>query len=140
MQRVRLLKAEEQIERLGTSAILDQKLIRQFTSLVERGLPLDGVCDYLGLPGITFFNWLRKGDAYLTGNGELKEYRMYGEFVRLLRKATAKYRLILVDRLHGDEDWIRCMTILERRDRRNFSRKEPSGGGEESLNPDERFL
>jgi hypothetical protein len=124
------------------SSTLTLELIEQFTRLIKKGLPADGVCDYLGISGSAYYNWLRKGEKFIEGNGEPKEWAMYGAFVTAFRKATAVYRMRRLASLHEKSNglWVRDLAILERRDRRNFSRYEQAGGGDDSLQPDESFL
>lgn len=124
---------------------LNDRFVKGFCALIKRGLPVDGVCDYLGVASRVFWGWMKRGEIYLDGDGEPKQYAMCGKFILLLRKATAEYRLTLVDSLHSREAgrgqaWIRDMAILERRDRKNFSRETPAGGTMESFDPEEKFL
>ena len=118
-----------------TNSILTDKLIAQFVKFIERGLPADGVCDYLGIANTTFWSWMRKGEKFILGAGEPKKFRLYGKFVKAFRRATAAYRLGLIEHLHrqGNINWTRPMAILERRDRGNFSRMEVAGGSDESF-------
>lgn len=124
------------------SSFLNEETIQQFCELIKRGLPPDGVCDYLGIANTTYYSWVRKGQAFVEGNGSPKEYEVYGEFIKEFKKATAEYRLRLVDRLHRTKanNWYRDLAILERRDRKSFGRHQPQGGLDEDYDPDERFL
>lgn len=117
-------------------------MIDQFAKLVERGLPFDGCCDYLGISNTTFHSWRRKGTRYIDGDCEPPEDEIFGRFVNAIKKAYANYRLARLDSMHGrgNQYWARDMTILERRDRHNFSRNDPQGGGESDFDPDETFL
>jgi hypothetical protein len=123
-------------------SILDEEMIRRFCRLIKKGLPPDAVCDYLNISRSAFWNWITKGESFRNGDGEPKEYQLYGAFVGEFRRATALYRLRRLNALHrpGNNLWAREMTILERRDRKNFSRNEMPGGSVESIQPDERFL
>lgn len=122
---------------------LDEKTIRQVTKLIKRGLPLDGVCDYLGIWYQTFWEWINKGAAFINGDGEPKHHAIYGAFFVAIKRATAKYRYKLVNSLHTNgnrEIWARELAILERRDRKNFGRNDPLGGDQSSIDPDEKFV
>jgi len=127
---------------LGLKVALTEKLVRQFCDLIAQGHPPDAVCDYLLVPKTSFHRWLRFGELYIEGNQEPKEHWIFGKFVAEFRRAGARYRVSMVNRLHtsSKRTWIRDLAILERRDRRHFGRNEPSGGAEEVHTPDERFL
>lgn len=134
------LKKKQPGKRVGAS-ILNVKLAKQVCRYVKMGLPTDACCDLLGIAPTTWYLWRAKGEKYINGDGEPAHYRKYGMFVAMLRKAMAEYRLGLNMKLHGDEgDWVQAMTILERRDRRHFSRNEPQGGDEQEYQPDDRYL
>jgi hypothetical protein len=105
-------------------------------------MPLNAICDLLGVPASKFWSWRKRGDNWIDGNGEPEEDSVYGEFVLATRKAFATYQRGCIRRLHtdGNKDWVRIMTILERRDRANWGRNDPQGGVEDDRNPDDRFL
>jgi hypothetical protein len=104
-------------------------------------MPLDGVCDYLGIEQSALSKWVRQGTLVNGSNPK----NIYSKLAKKVKRATAEYRLSLLDGLHGNEkkktrNWYRNLAILERRDRKNFGRYEPTGGTFESYDPDERFL
>jgi hypothetical protein len=109
---------------------------------MRQGLPLDSVCDYLGIAQSTATTWRHRGERYLAGGSEPEEDAIYGEFVLQTRRALARYKLKLVRELHDDENrnWVRPLAILERRDRDSFGRNEPAGGSEEDYDPNDEFL
>lgn len=123
---------------------LDQKLIDKFCKYVAEGLPMDAVCDYLGVNQGNFWHWQRNGQRYIDGNNQPPEHQVYGVFVQMLRRATAQYRLGLVQDLHASKNvagaWQGDMTILERRDRKSFGKREQMGGDDQQYDPDDRFL
>lgn len=137
MQRQRLYAEVE--EEGNSNARLDRKLITFFCDLTVRGLPADGICDYLGISPEYYYRWLRVGNQLLE-EGNIK--RIEAIFVRRYRKALAIYRLDRVDRLHDpvNRNWYKELAILERRDRKTYGRKEQPGGSEDTFDPDERFL
>lgn len=124
----------------GAPTKLTADLIDHFTDLIIRGLPIDGVCDYLSINPTTFWMWVHRGERRLGGETGVKS--IYGEFLVSIRQAGAEYRLMLVDRMHTTHSnlWTRDMAILERRDRKNFARIGPVGGEESEYDPDEKFL
>ena len=129
-------------KQVKTNGKITVKLTRRFCKLIRKGLPIDGICDYLGINSSTFWNWKQKGQKYLDGGGEPKEDAIYGYFVLKTRKALAMFRLRRITSMQrrNNDLWTRDMAILERRDRLNFSKREPEGGIEEEADPDERFL
>lgn len=135
-------KPRKRTRRCGRPVQLDEKLTEQFCNLIKRGLPTDGCCDYLGITADQFWKWIRKGEQYIESEGEEAELEMYGWFYHSIRKASAAYRLDILDKLHIEDDkyWACWMTILERRDRKTFSRYDQGGGDLEDYDPDERFL
>lgn len=126
--------------KLNTRTILTEGLIREFILHVKDGQTIDAVCDFLGVWSSTFWDWTKKGEKFLRGNCEPENHSIYGLFVQEMRRASAVYRFKLGKKLHNSRDWIRAMTILERRDRKNFSRKAMPGGDETDYDPDEKFL
>jgi hypothetical protein len=140
MKRKRLSKkASKARKSVGRPLDLTKELINRFCGLAKDGLPLDGICDYLGVSPASFANWKRRGDAFLLNEGEPKEDEIFGLFIEKLKRALAEYRLKHVTGLN-ERDWKRHLAILERRDRKTFGRYEPPGGGDEDFDPDERFL
>lgn len=130
------------VRELGDASSLNKRLIAQFCALAQSGKPMDAICDYLGIQTSSFWRWMRRGEKFIRGNGEPKGHALCGQFVKDLKRATAIYRFRITDKLHtaGTKSWIKFMAILERRDRKNFSRNELPGGGEESLDADEKFV
>ena len=115
------------------------ELIVQFCELIAAGLPLDGVCDYLGVSPQTFWTWIKRGNLYLQDSEIQPKYRIYGDFVLNTRRAAATYRLNVCKTLHTTTSWSRALAILERRDRKNFGRFDFMGGQVEQLDLDEKF-
>lgn len=122
--------------------VLTQGLVRKFCRIIRRGLPADGATDYLGITPSTYWSWVRKGELYLSGDQEPASHAIYAHFLMEFRRATAAYRLERLDEMHrgGNRQWFRELAIMERRDRLNFGRNEPSGGGATDYDPDDRFL
>ena len=63
-----LIKGERAQKEYGTS--ITPKLQREFCALLVTGLPPDGVCDYLAISETAFWNWIRKGKAFINGGGK----------------------------------------------------------------------
>lgn len=138
------------IQRINGHCVkLSPELTENFVQLIRRGLPPDGVCDYLFVPHSTLWRWIKQGTHYLDGNNEPKSDQAYGHFVSQLRKALADYRLKLVDELNEDprnskyalRKWKRALAVLERRDPDNFGKRPDHNSDEDSaFDPDESFL
>ena len=107
-----------------------------------RGLPLEVACDFLCLPTATFWVWSRRGDQWLKNDQLPKKDKIFGMLVMSYKRALAEYKGTMIQRMNNSENnmWVRDMTILERRDRKNFSKIDPQGGAEEDYDPDERFM
>lgn len=119
---------------------LTPKLTDDFCRYVRTGMPFDAVCDLLGMSPDTFWTWKRKAEQFEVGNGEPKEYIAYAFFLAEVRKAFAEFRHRCIKKWKTSRDWVKYCTMLERRDRRNFSKNDPMGGTDEDYDPDERFL
>lgn len=142
MERLRL-KERRRGAKPGSNTILTPELIKKFCRKVRKGDTIDGTCDLLGVSQTAFSAWRDKGERYRLNDNQPREHKLYGKFVRALRKAMGQYRSRMVRKLHtaeGPGAWIQFMAILERRDRANFSREGPPGGGEEHFTVDEKYL
>lgn len=134
-------KKKAAVPRLRTK--LTPALRKEFCELVREGAPLDLACDYVGISNGTFYNWKHLGETWIDeGQPEKDPNRVFGHFLIEARKALAFYRIKTIRHLHTSPSgtWQREMTILERRDRKNFGRQEIAGGDETSYNPDDRFV
>lgn len=122
--------------------LLSEELITEFCKLIEKGLPADGACDYLGITSTSYYTWLRRGNQFIDGDGQPEQDEMFGLFVSEFKKSTAKYRLSLVERLEAANgpNWIKYMATLERRDKKSYSRYDNEKSGEQAYDPDEKFL
>lgn len=122
---------------------LDRAVITQLCALIEEGLGPDSALNYLGIRTEAFHRWLRKGEMYWRGNASSANPRhaLYGEFVMALRKATATFVLTQTRAVtNNKKGWFRALNVLERRDRKNWARREPMGGSLDSYDPQEKFL
>lgn len=123
---------------LGTK--FDRQLAEQLYRELRRGVPLDVALDYLSFAPSKFWNWYRRGELYLKGVGAVATHQKYGTFVEMVKKSSAFYLRRRVRDAGRNNDWRRHIAILERRDRKNWSKKAPPGGGLDAYDPDERFL
>lgn len=122
-----------------------RELIKQFSALVEDGLPFDVACDFLGISSQSFWSWIRKGKFFNQSPESEPKYKVYGDFEQAVKKSAAVYYHKLVNRLHDPKNlkWQRDLAILERRDRKNFAKYDLLSGGAsqqlEELDPDSRY-
>ncbi len=122
--------------------VLDDDFITTFCKYLKEGMPIDSICDYMSIDGATFYDWVRKGESWIDGGQDEKPLEIYGVFVQQMRKESAAYRFTLVRRMGRptNRNWRRELSILERRDRRNYGKQEQAGGTIDEYNPDEKFL
>lgn len=127
-------------------AVVERKLTpavaEAFFRLARKGLPASTICNYLSIGNKTFHRWLLKGQSYLDNGNRPGNWVKYGAFVVQYQQSGAVFleeRLDLF--LEADKDFsYRNMVVLERRDRKNWGKAEPAGGGEETYDPLDTFL
>lgn len=119
---------------------LDDQMIRRICALVSRGFTLSATCDYLSISSASLYTWRRKGELFLDGNGEPREFEKYAVLLLSLRKALATALLRFQDNLMtSDFAWVKYLAILERRDPLNFGKD--SGSPEDDVfDASETFL
>ena len=131
------------------SSKLTDKLIDEMCVLIAKdGLPIDICCDYLGITSHTYYFWKDKGEKYLleldTKEGpEHKGDKAEAVFVQAILKARALWQLNIRRRSFGKDyksTWVRDMTQLERRDRKNWGRNETIRHEEAASVPDSSYL
>ena len=129
---------------------LSSEVIETFVELILEGLPIMKVCDYLGLSHDTYYQWKQKGEEYVRDldNGVKPvhpTYQVYAIFNRAATRALAEWQLNIhrrsmqTDSKHSNM-WIRDMTQLERRDRKNWSKSETLSVTDTTALPDEAYL
>jgi hypothetical protein len=141
-------KSSEARTRLVVKSKLTLKLIGEAKELIEEGLPIDSVCDYLGITQHTYYAWKEKGEKYLielhTSRGpEFPEDELEAMFMMACAKSRATLELEFIRDLCDDEAlarWVRNMTFLERRFRTSWGRAESLRIETESVAPDEAYL
>jgi hypothetical protein len=119
---------------------LDDTTIKQICDLVRDGAGFDVALNYLGIQTDRFWKWMRRGENYLRGNNQPPEHEVHGKFVLALRKAHAEFIMELTKGVRKDKGWFRDLSLLERKDRKNWSRRDPQGGSLENYDPNEKFL
>lgn len=127
---------------------LSEELVKEACELIEEGLPLESVCAYLGITRQVLYDWSEKGEKYLlelhSARGpEFKEDVLEARFLLATAKSKAVLELALVRDLRNDKAharWVRNMTILERRFRKDWGRSESIHVETEAMAPDEAYL
>lgn len=136
----RLTATSTGLIKLGPTPMLTHELMEDICRQVRIGLPFDAICDLFSVSSRAMWEWRRRGEKFLNGDGEPKDWAIYAEFLVNLRRSFAQYRRGLIKKVHKNSPgWVQFLAILERRDRDNFGRFGPQGGGEEQYDPDERF-
>lgn len=136
---------------LGKRSQCNSLVLDQMIYYVERLIPQKDACHLIGLFESTHWRWMKQGKDYIAAYEEdwdtkpAKSHRMYGDYYTAINKAIAECRRKIIERsLEPDKlipTWVRDMTILERRDRDNWSRqREPLLNTEQEYDPDESFL
>lgn len=137
---------------LGEKAECNDAAKNQMVYYIERLLPVKDACALIGLFENTHYRWMRLGKEYITYREEeedddliLNRNRHFADYYLAINRAIANMRKRLIDRSFEPDSlrptWVRDMTILERRDRENWSRsKELFMNREEDYDPDESFL
>jgi hypothetical protein len=123
---------------------LNADLIRRFCEYLKKGVPIDITCDLLSISVMIYSHWKKKGENWLNSDGSNRErgHEIYAYFVQEMRKAVGEYKTDRIIKAHTLMPglWQRELAILERRDRKNFSKYENLGGEGDVYEPDERFL
>ena len=127
-------------QRANPKPVLTEVLISRIAELATKGLPLDAICDFLGIWQQHLRAWLKRGESFSKNEGgDEKEIIYYNLFIST-RRAFAQYRIDLIEGLGRHRDWPRALATLERIDRKNYSKFDLMGGGQETSDPDEKFL
>lgn len=95
---------------------------------LREGLPPETAAEVAGVHPSTLLRWRQKGERYIE-DGEPAEHADYGVFVSEFRKARAEFFRELIDEAVNAETparWRRALSILARRDRRNWAVTAPS--------------
>lgn len=133
----------------GFVTLCTDELIEDFVFHLKRIIPPSTICQLLNISERAYFNWKRWGldyeEALETGLPIDEKNYVYYKFMVEERKAQGHWKVKVISRslLPADSDpgWIRDMTILERRDRNNWGKKDFLEVAEnEDYSPQEEFL
>lgn len=118
------------------------KIINRFCKDARRGVPGSVITDFLGIPNSTFHKWISDGQRFFDGGCSDPQMALAGIFVKRYRKAAAIF-LKSRQRVLMKEDnklFYREIVILERRDKKNWGKSEPTASESDVLQPDERYI
>ena len=126
-----------------------EDLIYDFCFHIKRMIPATTVCDLMGIGKTTYQNWKRYGREYEKqldeGEKPNPDHEIYFKFFDSERRAQGHWKVRVIERSLNPKElkstWVRDMTILERRDRDNWGKKDFLEVAEnEHYDPDESFL
>ena len=122
---------------------LTQDVVTQIIPYIIEGVPLSVICGLCGITESTWHRWLDAGKRYLDTGEPGPDADIYGQFYEEVERAKALWQLTVIRQsLQGEAykaNWVRDLTILERRDKANWG-KEAYSSGSTNYNPDEKFL
>lgn len=129
------------LKKLQPAWTLTPELTARMVKYFKEGLPIQTVCDLTCCAYSTFKEWHRKALQWRDGGGKDETLTMYGQWAIAIRQARAHFLRVLARRAkkRNNSYWVQNVTLLERRDRRHYSGKEPEGGTAEQHNPSEMF-
>ena len=132
------------------------ELVDKLSMYVQMGMPVDRACDLCGVSRERYSKWIKFGEDYLEAPE--REYELMseadrerGEVYAALYLGTTSAAAMFLRNVQDDlkestgRMWKRAISVLERRDPRNWARvrARPIGVGEElgeQFTPDESFL
>lgn len=95
-------------------------------------MPVKDACSYAGIDHVTHRRWMiRGGKAMADAADDLgkvpKADLPYATYVEAIQQAEARWKFRALRRVQTAEAWQAHMTLLERRDPANFSRRKEGG-------------
>ena len=126
----------------------------QVARLITKGVPLNVACDYIGIDRDRVFVWMKHGEDYLKASDQdiadvpnhiIEKAERYAYFLRKVRQAFAKWNYnVVINDINTNHLWQKGVTLLERRDPKNWGRISPRGDDGpsklETFSPDPSFL
>lgn len=131
------------VDLLGTKLTLE--LLEKMIVFVKEGIPFTTACSLCGISRSTHTAWMIWGRNYveaLEQNQEVEESKKnHAVYYKLIDKAFAEYLYDVIKRLNSrfSMNWVRDITILERRDNENWGRV-VNVSDMDVRDPDESFL
>jgi hypothetical protein len=128
-----------------TGTKLTLQLLEKMIVFVKEGIPFTTSCSLCGISRSTHTAWMIWGRNYveaLEQNQEVEEDKKnHAVYYKLIDKAFAEYLYDVIKRLNSrfSMNWVRDITILERRDNENWGRV-VNVSDMDIRDPDESFL
>lgn len=126
---------------------LTPDLTKRLCELLKEGLPREPASCLLQVLPMQLYRWLDNGQAYLdavyNGRRPDKDHQADADFLVAIKKAEAEWQHSLIKRSFQNRAasmWVRDMTMLERRDRKHWSRSETLAVRDAPALPDEAYL
>lgn len=106
---------------------LNEELINNFAAEIEDGLPITYVCDLFGVTSVSYFNWMKIGEADFNN----EEETLYAQFFNTIKKSYAKFIKASHKGIReGDKGWQGVCWWLERTNA-NFMPKQEIQAGDD---------
>lgn len=140
LKRVQLIPLHVQFA--GRNSKCTEERRKEIEGYLAEGLPIAHTCALVGITEDTYYRWQKWGEKYLDGTGP-EEHEIYGRLSEGCKAAIAQWQLGKIRTSLNTEkyapNWVRDMTILERRDRAHWGRQDTIRVGV-APTQDERFL
>lgn len=142
VERKKLLSLRQKWEYRITKMSPEMKQL--FVSNILVGLPIQHCCALAGISENCFYDWMKDGERYLTSREPNPNHEDFAEFYLAIQEARAEWQKeILLRSFQGAKfqpNWVRDMTLLERRDRVNWGRNDWANSGDRMPDSDMKYL
>ena len=112
--------------------------------LIRKGMPLASVARSIATTETRLKRWLERGEVAVDEENWDESERIYSELFLRAARAQSLYEESQLDSLNDPDNgnWRRPLSILERRDARNWDRKPMDEGGDsgEEFEADQKFV
>lgn len=98
---------------------LTPQLQEQIGNNITLGMPLKFAAEAAGITEVTFYNWLKRGEAESKGR-----FYEFAEHVKACKAKAVQLHLKLITKAATDGSWQASAWILERRHPEEFGRRE----------------
>lgn len=98
---------------------LTPQLQEQIGNNITLGMPLKFAAEAAGITEVTFYNWLKRGEAESKG-----QFYEFAEHVKACKAKAVQLHLKLITKAATDGSWQASAWILERRYPEEFGRKD----------------
>ena len=98
---------------------LTPQLQKQIGDNITLGMPLKFAAEAAGITEVTFYNWLKRGEAESKG-----QFFEFAEHIKACKAKAVQLHLKLITKAATDGSWQASAWILERRYPEEFGRRE----------------